>query len=423
MLARLAFLALLLAFAPASAVPSAHYVPQVNDSFTFHETIAVRGGTGNYSGYTETDAINGTVNVTAVLSNGTETASYAYAGHYWNSDGADYPWTSSGSFTFSARTFDYVTGTDNQTGDEGSEVWFYMNNSLSVGSTIAPLTTEMTVDSRATSYVLDTSAGTYVSTIYADGTGTYVRDDSYGVFPATYDWRAYFDPSTGYIVGYDDVELDADSHGNGFVYTDTLAVTKTTYGLTPASAPSTYPVTFTETGLGAGTSWTVTFDGAPQSGTGSTISFPAVADGTYLFGVSSPGGSADPAVGLLTVNGAGNGVAVTFAAGSSSPATNAWLLYVVLAIVVVVLVVVIAIAAARRSRRGPPLPRHSAGGVPRYATPPLGPAPPPISLAPGDQPRIQQIVVKEVVKVNCRYCGSLIDSTAEKCPFCGATRT
>jgi hypothetical protein len=124
------------------------------------------------------------------------------------------------------------------------------------------------------------------------------------------------------------------------------------------------------------------------------------------------------------VNGAGNGVAVNFAAGSSaSPATEAWLLYAVLAIVVVVLVVVIAIAAARRSRRGPPLPRHSAGGVPRYAAPPMGPAPPPISLAPGDQPRIQQIVVKEVVKVNCRYCGSLIDSTAEKCPFCGATRT
>jgi hypothetical protein len=422
MLARLAFLALLLALAPASGVPSAHYVPQVGDSFTFQETIAVSGGTGNYSGYTETDAMNGTVNVTAVLPDGIETATYSYAGHCWNDAGTNYPWTSSGSFTFSAQTFDYVTGTDNQTGYEGAEVWFYMNDSLPVGSSIAPLETPMTVESRDASYAL--GGGTYVTTIYADGTGTYVRDDSYGVFPATYDWRAYFDPATGYIVGYDDTELDADSHGNGFVYTDTLAVTKTSYSLTAASAPSTYAVTFTQTGLSSGTSWTVTFNGAPQSGTGSTVSFPGVPNGTYLYGVSSPGGPASPAVGLVTVDGAGREVAVTFAVGSpTASATDSWLLYAVLAIVVVVILVVIALALARRARRGPALPRHSAGGVPRYAAPPMGPAPPPISLAPGDQPRIQQIVVKEVVKVNCRFCGSLIDSTAEKCPFCGATRT
>jgi hypothetical protein len=422
MLARLAVVALLLLLAPASGAPSAHYVPQVGDAFTFYETIAVSGGTGNYSGYTETDAINGTLNVTSVLPSGTETATYDDQGHYWNSTGANFPWTSSGSFTFSARTFDYVTGTDNQTGYEGSEVWFYMNDSLSVGSAIAPLETPMTVESHDASYTL--GAGRYVTTIYADGTGTYVRDDDYGVFPATYDWQAYFDPSTGYIVGYTYTELDADSHGNGFVYTDTLAVTKTTnYALTPASAPSTYPVTFTETGLSSGTGWTVTFNGAPESGTGSTISFLGVPNGTYLFGVSSPAGSAGPAVGFVTVDGTGPGVAVTFATSSSSAATESWLLYAVLAIIVVIVVVVIAVAAARRSRRGPPLPRHSAGGVPRYEAPPRGPAPPPISLAPGDQPRIQQVVVKEVVKVNCRYCGSLIDSTAEKCPFCGATRT
>ncbi len=54
--------------------------------------------------------------------------------------------------------------------------------------------------------------------------------------------------------------------------------------------------------------------------------------------------------------------------------------------------------------------------------PPPGPPPENIDLTP-KQPPVQQIVIKEVVKVKCRYCGALIDSTAETCPICGAPRT
>ncbi|TMI68503.1 zinc-ribbon domain-containing protein [Candidatus Bathyarchaeota archaeon] len=32
-------------------------------------------------------------------------------------------------------------------------------------------------------------------------------------------------------------------------------------------------------------------------------------------------------------------------------------------------------------------------------------------------------MIKEVVKVKCKYCGALIDSTVQACPFCGAPRT
>jgi hypothetical protein len=424
MLVRLAVLAFVLALAPAGAAPSAHYVPHVGDTFTFEETTTVTGGYGNYSGYTETDTAVGTVNVTAVLSNCTETAKYDYSGHYLNNAGSDYDWNEVGTFTFSAVTFDYVTGTDNQTGDNGSGVWFYLNNSLSVGSTFSQLGTGMTVKSLDTSYALNTALGTNVKTIYADGAGTYERDDGYGVFSAAYNWRAYFDPGTGYIVGYHYAELDSDGHGDGFVYTDTLDVTKTSYALTPAAAPPLYTVTFSQAGLGAGTPWTVTFDGVPQTGTGSSIYVTGVANGTYLYGFSAPGYSASPGLGWVTVAGATGVPPVTFAANpSGGPSVAAWLVYLLVALVVVVIVVAIAVAAARRARRGPPLPRHSYGGQPHYGPPPPGPAPPPISLRPADQPQIQQVVVKEVVKVNCRYCGSLIDSTAEKCPFCGATRT
>jgi hypothetical protein len=349
MVARLAALALvpalLLLLAPAAAVPAVHYEPGAGDTFRFYETVSVSNGAGNYTGYVETTAVNGTLNVTATHANGTENASYDYVEHNTNNSGGNELFTAQGNFSFSATSFLYVRGTDNQTGYTNPYVWFYINNSLPTGATFYLLTSRLTVDARNASFDLGTAAGSWVATIYADGTGSYVRDDSYGVFTATYDWKAYFDPSTGYVVGYVYTEHDADGSGDGFQYVDSLRVTSASYPLTPGTAPA----------------------------------------------------ASSPALSLLE--------------------------YALLAVVVIVVLALLVYALARRARRGPSLPRHSAGGIPRYTPPPPGPAPPPISLAPGDQPRIQQVVVKEVVKVNCRYCGSLIDSTAEKCPFCGATRT
>jgi len=433
MLFRLVVLALLLAVAPAAlasgapaaaSAPSVHYVPQAGDWFTFAETVAVSGGYGTYAGYTETDSVVGNLSVTAVQAGGTETASYSYSGTYANSTGTHYPWSTSGSFTFSATSLDYVSGTDNESGYAGSEVWFYINNTVAVGGSLDPLDTPMTVASLDTSYPLATEGGRSVATVYAAGNGSYARTDAYGDFNATYDQRSYFDPSTGYIVGFAYVEQDSNGHGDGFVYTDTLGVTKSSFALTPSTAPPTYTVTVTETGLASGTGWTAMFDGVSQSGSTGALTFPGLADGTYLYSVRAAGYTASPAVGTFTVSASHLGATVTFqSAGASSPSWTSWLPYLLLGIVVVIVVVVIALALARRARRGPPLPRHSAGGTPTYGAPPPGPAPPPISLHPSDQPQIQQVVVKEVVKVNCRYCGSLIDSTAPACPFCGATRT
>jgi len=428
MLPRLAALALLLPLlvlsagaavgSGSAALPATHYTPHVGDSFTFAETIAVSGGYGNYSGYTERDALVGTLTVTAVLSNGTETATYNYTGTYTNSEGADRPWVEKGTFTFSATTYDYLVGTDNETGYNYSEVWFYVNNSLGAGASLAPLATPMTITSVDTSFPLDNSLGTNVATIMAEGTGTYVRDDSYGLFNATYAQRSYFDPGTGYIVAFNYTEEDANGHGDGFLYTDTLAVTKTSYALTAAAAPTTYTVTFLETGLASATSWTATLDGVAHSGTASYATFSGLPNGTYVFRTNATGYTVPHEVGFVSVSGSAAQVQVSFQATSSGSSVDEFALFLVVAIVVVVVIVVIAVLASRRSRRGPALPRHSAGGQVQY-----GPPPPPISLRPAGQPQIQQVVVKEVVKVNCRYCGSLIDSTDEKCPFCGATRT
>ncbi|MGD0588257.1 MAG: zinc ribbon domain-containing protein [Thermoplasmata archaeon] len=327
---------------------SAHYTPLPGDQFSYNEAIALSGGTGNYSGYTESTSTNGSLSVASVLPNGTESALYYNVNSYQNNQGSQQTWTSSGRFTFSATTFLYVNGTDNQTGYTNPYVWFFMNNNLPVGASFTLLNSGLSVVSTSENYALETAAGTYVKAIFTEGNGSYQRNDAYGVFAASYNWKAYFDPSTGYVLGYVYIEQDSDNAGDGFTITDTLSVTHTSYALTPGSAPP-----------------------ASSSGTG----------------------------------------------GSTSN-----LLLIVAVLVVVVVIIVIVVVAVSRSRRNHPLPRHSATGRMTFS-PPLGPPPPGIQLTPSGQPAVQQIIIKETVKVNCRYCGALIDSTAEKCPFCGAART
>jgi hypothetical protein len=76
-------------------------------------------------------------------------------------------------------------------------------------------------------------------------------------------------------------------------------------------------VNFTESGLPAGTNWSVVVRGTLDSSTGPTISLYAI-NGTYAYNVSTlPGFSARPPRGGFSVNGTGVSVAVTFVANIS----------------------------------------------------------------------------------------------------------
>jgi hypothetical protein len=324
-----------------------HYLPKSGDRFQYTETITLTNGQGNYSGYSEDSNYAGSIGVTAVATNGTDNASYQSSGTYENSLGQHYPWSESGTFTFSALNFSYVRGTDNQTGYVRPSVWFFMNASLPPGSSFELLNTPMTVVATDVPFAMPSSPTGYVAAIFAEGNGSYQRNDAYGNFLATYNWKQYFDPATGYVLGYVYTEVDSNSAGDGFTYTDTLTDSETTFSLTPIAGPP--------------------------------------------------------------------------ATSSSSPAsTTSWLIVgVVLAVVVIVVVLVIVLA--RRRRRSSALPRHPTAPMP--GTMPSYAPPPPINLIPRDQPPVQQVVIRETVKVPCRYCGTLIDSTATNCPNCGAPRT
>lgn len=77
-------------------------------------------------------------------------------------------------------------------------------------------------------------------------------------------------------------------------------------------AAVSYAVAFTETGLAAGTSWTVTINGVKESSTTSQVLF-ELANGTYPYSIGAVAGETPPAFsGITVVSGAAGSVPVPF---------------------------------------------------------------------------------------------------------------
>ncbi len=349
---------IILLLAAISMVPlTAAFTPHVGDTFSYYESTDLGSGTGDYAGYTEHATYQGTESVTGVGSDGTVSAHYGYSYSWSNNSGSTETGNPSGDFTFLSYNFLYLNGTDDQIGYTNPTVWFAMDNSLPAGAIFTLLDTPMTVISKDYSYYIP-SKGSYVNTIFTQGGSTYQRNDVYGQFTASYIWKVYFDPSTGYIIGYTYEERDTNPSA-GFTYSENLYVTSTSYPLT-----------------------TVAITPSPE-----TVS------PTFFF----------PTPRTPTIS--------QFVPG----------FFVLAAFALVILIVVAVLYAVTKGSRKT-LPRHSYQQPYQQPPPPQGPPPENIDLTP-KQPGVQQIVIKEVVKVKCRYCGALIDSTAQTCPFCGAPRT
>lgn len=80
----------------------------------------------------------------------------------------------------------------------------------------------------------------------------------------------------------------------------------------------TYTVTFSESGLPTGTTWSVTLNGTPSSGAGATLVFSST-NGSLAYTVGAVAGyTATPSSGTVTVAGANTGVSIAFSSSSSS---------------------------------------------------------------------------------------------------------
>ncbi len=76
--------------------------------------------------------------------------------------------------------------------------------------------------------------------------------------------------------------------------------------------PGKYRVTFSETGLSAGTSWSVTLNGSTNTSTSTTISY-LEGNGSHPFSVNPVSGYLDsPSSGTITVNGTATGASINF---------------------------------------------------------------------------------------------------------------
>ena len=166
------------------------------------------------------------------------------------------------------------------------------------------------------------------------------------------------------------------SSPQGGLTVDGSAVSKTV-----VFALTAFPVTFTESGLPSGTSWSVTFRGATASGT-ENLEFATVPNGTYAFTVGSVAGyTSDRTSGTVTVHGAPASEPLTFAATtvppskSTSPATFLGLPategYAVLGGVIITILAATAVVVQLR-RRGGKAPHE--------------PAKPPADSCPGEPP-------------------------------------
>ena len=132
---------------------------------------------------------------------------------------------------------------------------------------------------------------------------------------------------------------------NGAAVPESVAFTRVTY-------TATFLVTFTETGLPSGTSWSVTLAGVTKSSTATSIAF-SEPNGSYSFTVGSLSGyTTSPSSGTLTVNGVAQSQSTTFSTNSTSPTSVSfpWI-YVITGVVIAAAVAGVAIALVMRSRR------------------------------------------------------------------------
>lgn len=121
----------------------------------------------------------------------------------------------------------------------------------------------------------------------------------------------------GTLMAYASVTMATGAHldGRALARTGDVTLAANTIVVPTLSSPSTYAVSFTESGLTAGTSWSVTFGGIQNTSTTATIGFNVVS-GTYPYTTAVVGYIANPASGSLTVNGAAASQAIAFTAAA-----------------------------------------------------------------------------------------------------------
>jgi len=112
----------------------------------------------------------------------------------------------------------------------------------------------------------------------------------------------------------------------------------------------TYEVTFSESGLPSGTSWSVTLNGTTETSTNSTITFHEPY-GTYSYSISLPSGyKTSSSSGTIKTTQPSLIIPITVSSTSPPSSPTGYLIYIIIAIVVIVAVIG-AVLAMRRGKK------------------------------------------------------------------------
>lgn len=208
---------------------AAQQLPQVGNYFDFNDNIYLTDGTGNYTGYTETETSNYHYQVTRVVGDNV-TLDGRGPWSWSNSTGTSSEGYWAENFSFSTSTRLYTQGFDVLGPYTDPSVWFWVPTPLSVGETVRILDTNYTVESLSATYW--TPNFPYVAYTGAElfAAGTYTRNDIYGVYTATYTDTYYFDPTTGWVLAEYYDESDSGAEG-GFQYDEQVWVTQASFPL------------------------------------------------------------------------------------------------------------------------------------------------------------------------------------------------
>src|SRR2546425_370147 len=188
---------LLLSFIAAGAPP------RTADFFEYNYNTYVDQGTDYYFGYSDKMISHARYTVQSVsgdLATVRGLGSWTFDG----SDGTHQSGVTDVTPVFSVSTRRYVSGID-VNASANATVWFWVSIPLAQGQTLRILDDVFTVIS------IDATVWNGIiphRTVQLQASGTYTRDDAYGIFAATYTDRYYFDPDSGYVVAESYEERD-----------------------------------------------------------------------------------------------------------------------------------------------------------------------------------------------------------------------
>jgi hypothetical protein len=276
---------------------------------------------------------NGTWSFTVATNDKTYAPSYASGSVMVNGAGASAP-----PITFTHLTY---TLSFSESGLPSTDTWYVnITGGAQLSATGATTTLSTVVPNGTYSYSVATNDHTYAPSYYSGsvtvsgasasappitfGQVTYTLSFSESGLPSTDTW--YINVTGGASLSATGATTTLSTTVTNGSYSYTVATNDNTYAPNyysdsvtvngaSTSAPAitfslvTYAVTFTETGLPSGTSWTVDLAGSNMTSTGTTITFAEI-NGTYAYSVTNTyGGTAS---GSVTVNGAAASATIAF---------------------------------------------------------------------------------------------------------------